>query len=217
MRAVTSRSSGATPATSRTRSVTAVEAAPPRAPAHAPRGSPLRSIPAVSDREERYRAIFDSCYQPLQAFARRRAPAADADDLVAEVLTTAWRRLDDIPPAHCLPWLYGVAHRTLANQRRSTARRWRLVQRIADSAPRAPSAPGQSMVLDALDTLRPDDREILRLAAWEDLTTGEIAVALDCTPNAAALRLSRARARLREAMTALAASRTHDDRKVTDG
>ena len=181
-------------------------------------GSPLRSIGGVGDREDRYRALFDSCYRPLHAFARRRAPGPEADDLVAEVLTVAWRRLDDIPADNALPWLYGVAHRTLANQRRSTMRRQRLAQRIAENQPR-PSSPSGSdvVVIDALLTLRPDDQEILRLVAWEDLSTTQVAVALDCTPNAAALRLSRARARLREAMTAIGAGRTEPERKVTDG
>ena len=179
---------------------------------------PLRSIPAVTDREERYRTLFDSCYQPLHAFARRRTTHDEVDDLVAEVLTVAWRRLDDIPADNSLAWLYGVAHRTLANQRRSTTRRRRLVERVAARQLPAPTPPSDNTaVLDALARLRPDDQAILRMAAWEELTTSEIAVALDCTTNAAALRLSRARRRLRNAMTTTEPYQTHNERKVTDG
>lgn len=178
---------------------------------------PLPTIRSVLEREERYGALFDACYQPLQAFARRRAAAGDADDLVAEVLTTAWRRLDDIPGDAPLAWLYGVAHRTLANQRRSSDRRRRLVDRITVHQRMAPSPSADPTdVLDALARLREDDRAILRLAAWEELSSAEIAVVLGCTANAAALRLSRARKRLREAMTRTDSSRTHDGRKVTD-
>lgn len=180
---------------------------------------PLRTIRSVTEREARYRALFDSCYQPLQAFARRRAAAGDADDLVAEVLTIAWRRLDDVPGDAPLAWLYGVAHRTLANQRRSSDRRRRLVDRITVHQRMTPS-PSPSAdptdVLDALARLRDDDQAILRLAAWEELSSAEIAVVLDCTANAAALRLSRARKRLRDVMTRSDPSRTHDGRKVTD-
>lgn len=153
----------------------------------------------MSDREQRYRELFDSCYRPLHAFARRRLPAADADDLVADVLTTAWRRLDDVPPDATLPWLFGVAHRTLANQRRSSQRRLRLVQRLSHD-PHAPhdDVPVESpAVLHALSRLPRNDQEILRLAAWEQLPARDIALVLGCTPNAAALRLSRARGRLR--------------------
>jgi len=39
-------------------------------------------------------------------------------------------------------------------------------------------------VLAALRELRPDDQEILRLAAWEGLTTRELAAALGCSENA---------------------------------
>ena len=180
--------------------------------------SPLRSIRGVTEREERYRTLFDASYQPLQAFARRRTSGADADDLVAEVLTVAWRRLDDIPADRPLAWLYGVAHRQLANQRRSNDRRLRLVQRMRSQRPSAASETAEAEpVLHAMAQLRAEDQDVLRLAAWEDLTAAEIAVVLGCTPNAATLRLSRARARLRAAMTRPSSSRTQERRKVVDG
>jgi RNA polymerase sigma-70 factor (ECF subfamily) len=37
---------------------------------------------------------------------------------LAETFLVAWRRLDDVPDDP-LPWLYRVARRVLANQRRS--------------------------------------------------------------------------------------------------
>lgn len=83
------------------------------------------------ERIERFRRLFGARYQPPSAYARRRTAAADADDLVADVLATAWRRLDDIPAGSELPWLYGVARRSLANQRRGAARRLRLLVRLA--------------------------------------------------------------------------------------
>ena len=55
-------------------------------------------------------------------------------------------------------------------------------------------------VLSALAGLRPDDREVLRLAAWEGLDPREMGLVLGCSPNAAAIRLHRARRRLQEAM-----------------
>lgn len=61
----------------------------------------------MTEREDRFRALFDASYRPLHAYVRRRTCPSDADDIVAEVLTVAWRRLDDIPPGASLPWLYG--------------------------------------------------------------------------------------------------------------
>jgi RNA polymerase sigma-70 factor (ECF subfamily) len=170
----------------------------------------------VDERRARFRALFDESYQPLLAYARRRCTPADADDLVAEVLTVAWRRLDDVPHDAALPWLFGVAHRTLANQRRSTRRRLALVERLErEPSPAAPD--GDPVLLDALARLSADDQEVLRLAAWEQLRASEIAVVLGCSANAAALRLSRARERLRNAVTEIAPSRTEADRKDNDG
>ncbi len=52
---------------------------------------------------------------------------------MAETFLVAWRRLDDVP-ADALPWLYGVARRVLANERRSAGRRAALEQRVATTA-----------------------------------------------------------------------------------
>jgi RNA polymerase sigma-70 factor (ECF subfamily) len=53
-------------------------------------------------------------------------------------------------------------------------------------------------VLAAFRQLRPEEQEVLRLAAWEGLTNSELAVALGCSENAATIRLHRARKRLAE-------------------
>ena len=159
--------------------------------------------------------LFDEAFTPIVAYAWRRAPTPiDADDVVAEVFTVAWRRLDEVPLERPLPWLYGVARRVLANQYRSADRRNRLARRLAmQPHNRGESAEDQDDVLDAVGRLRPADREILRLAAWEQLGPADIAVVLGCTVNAATLRLSRARARLRSELTGAGGSRTHAGRR----
>jgi len=52
-------------------------------------------------------------------------------------------------------------------------------------------------VHDALARLSPGDQEVLRLTAWEELGVEEVAVVLGCGRRAAAMRLHRARRRLR--------------------
>jgi RNA polymerase sigma-70 factor (ECF subfamily) len=170
----------------------------------------------VPDAEERFRAIFDDCHRPVTAYARRRTGPADADDVVAEVFLVAWRRLDDVPADRALPWLYGVARGVLANRRRAAGRREQLLHRLAVE-PHSDAPPATDPGVEAaLAVLRPEDREVLRLAAWESLAASEIAVVLGCSPNAAALRLSRARARLRRALTGTDDTRTRGARRVTD-
>jgi RNA polymerase sigma-70 factor (ECF subfamily) len=47
---------------------------------------------------------------------------------------------------------------------------------------------------------RPATQERPRLVAWEGLSAEELAVALDCSANAARIRLHRARTRFAEAL-----------------
>lgn len=151
------------------------------------------------DRRGRFESVAAEVYEPLQRYLRRRVDADDAADLLSDTLLTVWRRIDDVPMGAALPWVYGVARRNLANHRRGQARRLRLVEKLTAEAAIAPSPPIDDPDLDAaLADLPEDDRELLRLWAWEGLEPRDLAAALDITPNAASLRLSRARGRLEE-------------------
>ncbi|MDH4148178.1 MAG: sigma-70 family RNA polymerase sigma factor [Acidimicrobiia bacterium] len=144
----------------------------------------------------RFEALFERCYPPLLAYARRRAPSvADADEVTAEVLMVAWRRLDQVPEEHPLPWLYGVARNVARNRLRTLQRHDRLVQRIAHVPPERDDA-AVELVREAMAGLDEDDREVLRLAVWEGLSHAEIGVVLGCSANAVGIRLHRARRRL---------------------
>ncbi|MBM3696786.1 MAG: sigma-70 family RNA polymerase sigma factor, partial [Actinobacteria bacterium] len=125
----------------------------------------------------------------------------EAADAAAEVFTVAWRKIAHLPPEpDTLPWLYGVARRVVANSARSRRRRQRLAIRAAAQATEWSHTPDPAGVLVALELLRSGDREILRLAAWEGLDPREMGLVLGCSPNAAAIRLHRARRRLEDAM-----------------
>jgi hypothetical protein len=97
------------------------------------------------DKARRFAALYQAYYRPILAYAVRRVEAAeDAADVVADVFTTAWRRIDELPdaPADRL-WLYGVAQRVVAGRRRSARRLGRLIARLrADSSTRPLSQPG---------------------------------------------------------------------------
>lgn len=134
----------------------------------------------------------------LRYALRRAADSEDTKDVVAETFVVAWKRWGDRPDVDKeLPWLYGIARRVLANHYRSERRRLRLHQRAAIELSRVPplgaSNAGTDAVDEALDMLRGEEQEVLRLAYWEGLTLSEIGVALGCSENAAGLRLSRAR------------------------
>jgi len=153
--------------------------------------------------EARFSTLFARHYPAVFGYAARRVGRDEAGDAAAEVFTVAWRRLSRVPPEpEALPWLYEVAHRVLANQERAANRRLRLEARLAPNATAVVAAPGPGGVdvEAALRRLGRGDREVLRLAAWEELRPAEIAAVLGCSPNAAAVRLHRARQRLAEEM-----------------
>jgi RNA polymerase sigma-70 factor (ECF subfamily) len=165
----------------------------------------------VGDRrhlEQRYRLLFEQHWRPVLAYALRRAPdAATADDVVAEVFLTAWRRIGDIPQERELPWLYGVARNVLLNTRRSHVRRERLVGKLQGDRTVHPPGHASPPAADedqleelwlALGRLKEEESEILRLANWERLSHAEIAVVLSCSPNAVGIKLHRARVKLAE-------------------
>lgn len=152
--------------------------------------------------------------EPLRRYLARRTDPATADDVLAETLLVCWRRRDEVPdPA--LPWAYGVARNCLANAERSLRRQQRVAGRLAvvdPPAERTPEAgPRDDALHDALARLTADDAELLRLWAWEQLTPSEIATVLDVTANAVSVRLTRARARLREELGKVEAGAGHEE------
>ncbi|WP_320669707.1 RNA polymerase sigma factor [Patulibacter defluvii] len=149
-----------------------------------------------------FRAVYASNRDAVWRYVRRRGlNETAAEDVVSEVFAIAWRRRAATPPDPG-PWLYGIARRVLANHHRAAGRREALVDRVrrftVDREPDHADRIGVRQDLAAgLARLGEADRELLLLAAWEGLDNDELAVALGCRPGTAAVRLSRARSRLR--------------------
>jgi RNA polymerase sigma-70 factor (ECF subfamily) len=149
------------------------------------------------NREARFEATFEAHSRRVLAYALRRVRnEADAEDAVAETFAVAWRRLDKLPDGDPLPWLLAVARRVIANQRRATDRRTRLFDRLRRQPTPTPGPfRADSAALVALERLAPDDQELLRLLAWDELTHQQAGAVLGISPNAVAIRLHRARKR----------------------
>jgi len=151
-----------------------------------------------------FEALFRAHHAAILAYARRRT-ASDADDVVAEVFTVAWRRRDSVPDDP-LPWLYRTAAHQVLHAHRGAARRGGLLRRLSGTADpvagpdptgddAASRADGSAAVRDVLARLPTLDAEVLRLWAWEGLDAAAIGYVLDCTATTARVRLSRARRR----------------------
>lgn len=159
--------------------------------------------------EEWFTETYLAHYEAIVRYGLRRLYDRDAAvELAQEVFVIAWRRRMAVP-RDCLPWLYAVARRVLANTRRE----WRTTPQLTSLGDvGSAGGPAVATVQDsvvavagvraALATLPDIDQEILRLIGWEELSLGEAAVVLGCTRATAAVRLHRARRRLARAMNA---------------
>ena len=159
----------------------------------------------MDDFEDRFTRLYRQHHPAVERYVRRRIEDADVRDVVADVFLVAWRRIGDVPPDP-LPWLYGTARHVLANERRGAQRRTSLATRIAGhtdgtDADHADDVADRLSVAAAFDRLADADAEALRLVSWEGLTLRQAARALGCSVPAFAMRLHRARTRLRRELT----------------
>lgn len=151
-------------------------------------------------------AIYDYC--------RRRASLAEAEEAASEVMAIALRKESDLPTDHLLAYLYGIAYKVLANQRRTARRQLRTVMRAPVETSEGPeemviTLEEARLVADGLHRLPNLDQEILRLAAWEELSRSEIAMTLDCSENAVTKRFNRALDRLASELGVTRTGGTH--------
>lgn len=156
-----------------------------------------------------FSVLFRAHSRPLLAYALRRVERAeDAADVVSETMLVAWRRLADVPGGEeTRPWLFGVARHVLSNHHRSARRGARLGGRLRDELAdvvidHADAVDRSATVRAALARLDEDDREILRLTAWEGFSPAEIAIAMSIPAATVRTRLHRARGRLRDELEA---------------
>jgi RNA polymerase sigma-70 factor (ECF subfamily) len=172
----------------------------------------------------RFEDLYRTHVRALLAYALRRVGRAEeAADVVADTMLVAWRRLPEVPPGdEARLWLFGVARRMLANERRGRDRRDRLGERLRGelsglvAADHAAAVAGDLALHAALSRLDELDREVLMLTGWEGLRPGEIALVLDVAPATVRTRLHRARRRLHQELAehepALTGHVAHDER-----
>ena len=156
-------------------------------------------------RRSRFERLYLAHHLRVLAYCARRAPASEAEDASSETFLVSWRRLDELPPDdQVLPYLYAVASRALANQRRSIRRRSTLITKLQnlgvappESAPTIVVRREQDRVVDnAVRRLPAKDREIVMLDAWEGLSRQEIAQVVGLSKMAVDKRLIRAHKKL---------------------
>ena len=164
----------------------------------------MREAGEVSTPVQRFEILYKACHRAIYAYVWRRMAGCrdDVPDIVAEVFAVAWRRMDAMPyPPRDRLWLYGVARRVVLDHQRRAVRKLRLESwlkanaRVEQGEPVRDSA--HLRLREAVERLPPVDREALRLVAWDGLSHAEAAEVLGCSVNAVALRVHKAKARLK--------------------
>jgi RNA polymerase sigma factor (sigma-70 family) len=168
-------------------------------------------------------AAFEAFYlvhvEAVERFVVRRAPDPDrAADLTAEVFLAAIESADGYRSSRGAPvaWLYGVARNVLAADRRRQGRELDAANRfggrrlldeddIARMEDRIDAEAQSGELYLAISGLSDAERAVLELVAVDELTVQDAARALGIRPVAARVRLHRARQRLHEQLSPLAA------------
>jgi len=173
----------------------------------------------ADERGEQLEQLFRQTFRRVMAYCLRRTGETAAHDVVAEVYGIAWRRRRQLPSddEEAVLWLLGIARRVLANQARGQRRWARLLLRVAERADPPDTGPlqhdGGGELAAALAQASDADRELLRLAYWDDLSRQDIATVLGISVGAVDTRLHRARQRLRVRLDAASAHQDPADEK----
>jgi len=139
-------------------------------------------------------------------YLARRVGRQTAEDVLGDVWVAAFesRASYDRSYDDARPWLYGVALNKLRRHWRSEPAETPVldVALVADEWDPWPEVDTrvdtQALLRQALARLKPDEREVLGLVAWEDLTAAEAGRVLDIPAGTARRLLHQARKTLRE-------------------
>ena len=177
---------------------------------------------ALDEREARFRSAFLATHDDLLRFVQRRTYARDgaasAEDVVAETMLTAWRRVDDLPgeAGEARAWLFGIARHVLLNDSRTHRRADALAVRLADvrgAGTHPDSADDVAQRVDlarAWKRLTAEQQETIALIVLDGLDSTGAGAVLGISAGAYRLRLSRARAALRDHMSGQSAHATRE-------
>jgi RNA polymerase sigma-70 factor (ECF subfamily) len=172
---------------------------------------------------ERFAVIFDRHAPYIHRYLARRLGPQIADDAVAETFLVAFRRRQryDLGRRDARPWLYGIATNLVGQYRRDEVHEHRLRQAVAPDrdelchadrvAADVTAQAARQMLAGALAELSPEDRDVLLLIAWEELTYGEVAAALAIPVGTVRSRLNRTRRKVRAALGAADPTMTFEE------
>lgn len=155
--------------------------------------------------EKRLTLALRASSDDLLRYFLRRLDREDAADALADVMTTAWTRMDMLPqePNEARMWLFGVARNILLHAHRGNVRRSQLADRMRNvlSLRSAAAADSGLEIRDAIDRLDSDLAELVRLIHWDGFSIVDAARLLEIPSSTARGRYQRAKEMLRETLS----------------
>ena len=141
------------------------------------------------------------------AFARLRVAPGDAEDVVQAALARALDRVESLrDPDRVEAWFYPILRHAIADHLARLERGARLSEKLErEPAEALAASPGQAdedaicgCGVELLGGLTPDQREVMERVVLAEEPVSEAAAQMEVTPNAARVRLHRARRLLQE-------------------
>lgn len=148
----------------------------------------------------------------LDLYVSSRTQKQHVDDVCSDAIAIAWQKRHKIPQHTAdathdplVPFLILTARNLIRNlERRLNTRNRHLKDLLPQDSPSAESVVLEASNLSlALQLMKPKDRELLLLLAWNELSIAEIALVLQMSKANVSVRLNRSRKRLSEILQEL--------------
>jgi RNA polymerase sigma-70 factor (ECF subfamily) len=139
----------------------------------------------------------------LRLFAQQWVDAATAEDVVQEALVALFAERPT--PQNPIAWMYRVVRNAAFNQHRSSTRRWRRERVVAEARgdwfeSRPDVAMDARAAEQALESLTSENRELVVMRIWGELTFAEIASVMALSESTVHGRYKKALGELRSVL-----------------